>query len=121
MESGEHQAKKVVTDGVDKPSIEVRHGRLFSLEVPADLLVCALEPLASAEVINRAMFGDTHQPSARVVPDGRRRPLLKSGDCSVLRQVFGDTYVPNYPCRTGKQARRLDPPDRVTRTICNRT
>jgi hypothetical protein len=80
MASREHQAKKVVTDGVVKPSIEVRHGRLFSLEVPADLLVCALEPLVSAELINRAMFGDSHQPSARVVRDARLRPLLKSGD-----------------------------------------
>ncbi len=73
----------------------------------------ALETLVSAEVIYRAMLCRGHEPRARIVRNTRPRPLLERGDQSVLRQVFGNPDITHYPCQSGDEPRRLDPPDCV--------
>src|SRR5207245_8042830 len=65
-----------------------------------ELFVLAFEPLASAEMINRAMLGGCHEPGARLVGD------------------LGQAYIAHDPRQPGDEPRRLNPPDRVNRSMC---
>ena len=88
----EHQAQEVVADVVVERRVEIRRTAIScsSLELAAELLVLALEPLVPAEVIDGAMLRGGHEPGARVVRDARLRPLLERGDQRILRQVLGE-------------------------------
>ena len=57
--------------------VEIRRGQLLlRLELAAELLVLALEPLVAAELVDGAVLGGRHEPGARVVRDA------DSGHCS---------------------------------------
>ena len=114
MAGREDEPQQVVADVVVERRVEIRHGHLCSrLELAAELLVLALEPLVSPQEIDGAMLRGGHEPGARVVRDARLRPLLERGDQRILRQVLGQTDVAHDPRQTGDEPGRLDPPDRV--------
>src|SRR5439155_512472 len=57
MTGGEHEAQEVVADVVIDRGLEVRHRPLLpGLELAAELLVLALEPLASTQAVDRTML-----------------------------------------------------------------
>jgi len=123
MTGDEHQAQKVVADVIVEGSVEIFHQDLASthlagIEFATEFLVLALEPRVSAEVINRAMLGSRHKPSARVVRDARLRPLFERGNESILCKILGHTDIAHDPRQPGDEPRRLDPPDCVDRTMC---
>ncbi len=139
MASGEHQPQEVVADVVVEGRVEgfnlklatalevagtdlSGHDSLGTDLVPnaltAELFVLALEPLVSAEMIDRAMLGRGHEPSARIVGDTRLRPLLERGYQSVLCQILGQADSADDPRQPGNKPRRLNPPDRVNRAMC---
>ena len=118
MAGGEHEAQQVVADVVVERGVEIRHGHLLlRLELVAELLVLALEQLAPAQQVDRAMLGGGHEPGARVVRDARLRPLLERGDQRVLRELLGQADVAHDPREAGDEPGRLDPPDRVDRAV----
>ena len=49
------------------------------------------------------MLGGGHKPCARIIRHARLRPLLESGDQSVLRQIFGHADVADDARKTGDQ------------------
>jgi hypothetical protein len=119
MTGREHEAQEVVADVIVDRSVELRHGQpLLRLELAAELLVLALEPLVSAKEIDRTMLRGGHEPGARVVRDARLRPPLERCDESVLRELLGQTDVAHDPRETGDEPGRLDPPDGVDRAMC---
>ena len=63
------------------------------------------------------MFGRGHKPGSRVVWDARLRPLFERSDESILSEVLGDADVAHDSREAGDEPRRLDPPDRVNRTV----
>src|SRR5260370_87057 len=70
MTGDEHQAQEVVADVIVDRGIEVRHGHLLlGLHLLTELFVLALQPLASAQQVDRMMLSGGHQPGARVVRD----------------------------------------------------
>ncbi len=70
MAGDEHEAQKVVPDIIVERGVEIRHSHLLlRLELAAKLLVFALQPLVSAEHVDRTVFGGGHEPSAWVVRD----------------------------------------------------
>ena len=118
MAGREHEAQQVVADVVVDGGVEVRRGHLLlGLELATELLVLALEPLASAQEVDRAMLRGGHEPGARVVRDARLRPLLERGDERILREVLGETDVAHDPREAGDEPGGLDPPDRVDRAM----
>ena len=81
MAGREHEAQEVVAHVIVEGRVEIRHGQLLlRLELATELLVLALEPLVSAQEIDRAMLRGGHEPGARVVRDARLGPLLERGD-----------------------------------------
>ena len=103
MTGGEHEAQKVVADGIVDRRLERLHRPLpVGFELPAELVVLALEPLGSAEGVDRAMFRRCHQPGARIVRDPRLRPPLQRRDEGVLGKLLRQTEVANDP----RQGRR---------------
>ena len=90
---------------------------LLDLELVAELLVLALEQLAAAQAVDRAVLRGRHQPGARVVGHARLRPVLERGDQRVLRQLLGEADVAHHAREPGDQPGRLDPPDRVDRAM----
>jgi hypothetical protein len=117
MAGNKDEAQQVVTNIVIESGVEIRHGHLFRRELAAELLVLALEPCTSAKVVDRAMFGRGHKPGSRVVWDARFRPLFERSDESILSEVLGDADVAHNSREAGDEPRRLDPPDRVNRTM----
>src|SRR6266478_620093 len=70
MAGDEHEAQKVIPDIIVERGVEIRHSHLLlRLELAAKLLVFALQPLVSAEHVDRTVFGGGHEPSAWVVRD----------------------------------------------------
>jgi hypothetical protein len=68
MACGEHQTEQVVTDLVVQRRLGIRHGtRISGLQVPADLLNLAFEPLLPANEVDGPVFRRRHQPRARIV------------------------------------------------------
>src|ERR1043166_2670421 len=118
MTGGEDQAQQVVADVIVQRGVEVRHGQLLlDLELATELLVLALEHLASTQPVDRAILRGGHEPGARVVRNARLRPLLQCGDECVLRELLGKTDVSHDPRQAGDDPRRLDPPNRVDRAM----
>jgi hypothetical protein len=75
--------------------------------------VLALEELVSAKEIDGMMLSGGHKPGAGVVRNARLRPPLEGGDESVLRELFGQTDIPDDTSEAGDEPGRLDPPDGV--------
>src|SRR5467141_1729725 len=97
MAGYEYEAQEVVANVIVDRGFEISHRHLLlGLDLAAEFLVLALEPLVSAQEIDCAMLRGGHQPGARVVRNSRFRPLLKTGD----------------------DPGGLDPPDRVNRAMC---
>ena len=96
MAGDEDEPEQVVADASVRSSIAAsRSGTavLLRLELVAELLVLAIEPLAAAPVVDRPVLGRGHEPGARVARNARSRPLLERGDERVLRQVLGQADV----------------------------
>ena len=90
---------------------------LLELQLAAELLVLALEPLSPAQEVDGAVFRRGHEPGARVVRDARLGPLLERRDERVLGELLGKTDVAHDPRETGDEPGRLDPPDGIDRTM----
>ena len=88
-------------------------------QLAAELLGLALEHLAAAEAVDRAVLGGGHEPGARVVRDARLGPLLERRDQRVLGEVLGEADVA-HDGQPGDQPGRLDPPDRLDRAMRSR-
>jgi hypothetical protein len=118
MAGYEHETQEVVADRVIDCGIEIGRGHLLlRLELVAKLLVLALQPLASAKQVDGPMLCRGHEPGAWVVRDTRLRPSLQCRDERVLRKVLGNTDVTHHTRETGNEFARLDPPDRVDRSM----
>ena len=48
-------------------AIQIGHGHLPGLELMAEFLVLAFQPLVAAKMIDGAMLGGSHKPGARIV------------------------------------------------------
>ena len=108
MAGGEDQAQQVVAD------LRLR-GFNGVLQLAAQLLVLAVQPLHAPHQIDRAVLGGAHQPGARPLRDARLGPLLQRRHEGVLGQLFGQTHVAHDVGEAGDEARRLDSPDRLDR------
>jgi hypothetical protein len=118
MTRRENEAQQVVADVIVERVAQIRDGHLLlDLELAAELLMLALEQLASAQPVDRTVLSGGHEPSARVVRDARLRPPLERGNESILRQLLGETGIAHDPRETGDEPRRLDPPDCVDRAM----
>src|SRR3989441_496878 len=116
MTGDEHEAQEVVADAVVERGVEIRRRQLaLRLDLATELLVLALDELASAQQVDRTVLRGGHEPGARLVRDARLRPALERGDERLLREVLGDPDVAHDPRQTGDEPGRLDPPDRVDR------
>src|SRR5258708_39488669 len=116
MTGREHEAQEVVSDIVVDGGLEVSDGQLLPrVELSAELLVLAREPLASTKLVDSAILRRGHEPGARVVRDPRFRPPLERGDESVLGELLGEADVAHDPRQTGNEPGGLDPPDRINR------
>src|SRR5207247_3639700 len=93
----------------------VRRDLLLELHLGGELLVLALEELAAAEVIERAVLRCRHEPRAWVVRNARSGPGLERGDEGVLRELLGEADVAHPARECGDHFGRLDPPPRVAR------
>jgi hypothetical protein len=69
-------------------------------------------------MVDGAMLGGSHQPSAWIVRDARLRPLLKGGDERVLREFFGNAHIADDARKSGDNSGGLDPPDCVDCAMC---
>jgi hypothetical protein len=79
------------------------------------LLMLALDQLPATQPVNRSMLCCTHEPRTGIARNTRLRPLLESGNQSILRQFFGKSNVTDHPGQTRNKSRRLDPPEGIDR------
>src|SRR5205823_717196 len=86
-------------------------------ELVCELDMLAPEQLLPLEVVDGVMLRRGHEPGAWVLRHPRLRPLLERGDERVLRELLGETDVAHDARETADQPSRLDPPDRVDRTM----
>jgi hypothetical protein len=113
MAGREHEAQEVVADVVVDRGFEIRHRRLQPGKGRStELLVLALEQLAPAQPVDRAIPGGGHEPGARVVRNARLRPPFERHHESVLRELLGQADVAHHPRQAGDEPGRLDPKDR---------
>ena len=95
-------------------AIEVGLGLVAArVEFVAQLDVFPLDAFVTAEVVERAVLGDRHQPRAGIARHAFGRPLFERGDQRVMREILGQADVADDADETGDQARRFDAPDRV--------
>src|SRR5439155_24354805 len=114
----EHEAQEVIADVIVDRGGEIWRGHLeLGLDLTTELLLLAREPFSAAQEVDRAMLRGGHEPGARVVRDARLRPLLERGDERILRELLGKTDIAHDPRETGDEPGRLDPPDRVDRSV----
>ena len=73
----------------------------------------AIDELRRRKMVERAVFGDLHQPGAWVARHAFGRPLLERRDQRVVREVLGEADVADHADESGDQAGRFDAPDRV--------
>jgi hypothetical protein len=111
---GEDEPQQIIADVIVEGGIEVGLGCLArGLQLPAQLVVLALDQLAATQAIDGAMLGRRHQPGARLVRNPRLRPLLKRGDERVLRQLLGKAHIAHHTGKAGDELGLLDTEDRV--------
>ncbi len=113
MTGDENQSQQVISNIVVESRIQIGHSHLFRAQLATKLLVLALDPRISAEVINGTMLGGGHEPSAGIVRNARLRPLLERRDQSILRKVLGKAHIADDSHKARDEPRRLDPPDRI--------
>jgi hypothetical protein len=112
--TGREHEEEVVAHVVVEGGLERGHGRRsLRLELAAELLVLALEPLAAAQPVDRPILRGGHEPGPGVFQDTRRRPPLERHDEGVLRELLGETDVSHDPREDGDQLRGLHPEDRL--------
>ena len=118
MAGREEEAQQVVADVVVDRGLERRDfGFGRGLEIPGDLPVLALEERPAAKLIDRAVLRRRHEPGAGVLRHARLGPPLERRDQGVLREVLGETDVPDDPREPRDEPRRLDSPDGVDRAV----
>jgi hypothetical protein len=117
MTGCEHESEKVVANVVVQGTFKIRHSHFFLFELAPEFLVLADKPCVSTEVIDGPMLGGGHKPGARIIRDTRLRPLLDGGDKGVLREIFGQTDIPNNPREAGDEPGRFHPPDSLDGAI----
>ena len=106
MAGREHEAKKVVADVVVDGGVQVGNGRvLLRVELVSELLVLALEQLASPKQIDRAMLRRGHEPCTRIVRDPCRRPLLERNEKRILREILRLSNIADDACEPGDHFR----------------
>jgi hypothetical protein len=114
MAGREHQAQEIIANIVIDHCFEIRYCPFLpGVEIAADLLVFLLEPLVSAEEIDRTVLRGGHEPGARIVRNSRIRPLLECRNKSVLREILGKPDIADDVCQAGDEPRRFNPPDCV--------
>ncbi len=98
MTGGEHEAQEVVADFV------ISHLTLLSPDLAAEFLVFAFDHLVSAQAIEGAVLRGGHEPGARVLRDTRLRPLLESGDKSILSEFLRHADIAHDSREAGDDA-----------------
>src|SRR5438874_1207812 len=111
MARHEDEAEEVVPDVLIDRRVRV-YALLSPFDIAPHLFVLALERLAAADRVDRAMLRRRHQPGARLLRHTRGGPLLERGNESVLRELLGRTDVADETSQPGDEPGRLDPPDR---------
>src|ERR1700739_102279 len=124
MAGNKKQAEQVVAEilfvGCVEFGFKICHGGfLLGAEFAAELFVFALEKLAPAKMIERAMLGSSHQPGSGIVGYTAAWPLFESGDQSVLRKFFGQANIANDPRKPRDNSRRFNAPHGVNRAMCS--
>ena len=114
MASREHEAQEVVTHIVVQSCVETEDRALpLGLELVAEFLMLAFDPLVPAQEIDRSMLCGRHQPGAWIVRDARLGPLLERGGERVLCEFFGKADIAHDPRKAGDEPGRLDSPGGV--------
>ena len=85
--------------------------------IAAQLRVLAFQPLAPTQAVEGAVLGRGHEPGARVVGHARLRPALEGDDERVLGQLLGHADIADDAREPSDEPGRLDPPDRLNRTM----
>ena len=116
MARHEDEAEEVVPDVLIDRRVRV-DALLSQLDIAPHLFVLALERLAAADRVDRAMLRRRHQPGARLLRHARGGPLLERGNESVLRELLGRPDVADETSQPGDEPGRLDPPDRFDRAV----
>src|SRR5438874_11631262 len=116
MARHEDEAEEVIPDVLIDRRVRV-DALLSPLDVAPHLFAFALERLAAADRVDRAMLRRRHQPGARFLRHARGGPLLERGNESVLRELLGRTDVADETSQPGDEPGRLDPPDRFDRAM----
>src|SRR5215469_14387843 len=111
MAGDEDKAQQVIANGIIQSGIEVRHGTFLFAQLATEFLMLAIKQLISAEIIDCAMLGRRHEPSAWILGNSRLWPLLERSHQSVLRKVFSNTYVTHHARERADQPGRFDSPD----------
>ena len=116
MAGREDQPQQIVADVVVEHGVEVRCG-LRRIELVAQLLVLAIEEGAAPQLIDRTVFGRSHEPRARVVGNAVAGPLLEGRDERVLREILGKADVADDSREARDEFWRFDPPHGVDRAM----
>src|SRR5207244_2351049 len=85
----EDEPEEIVTDVVVVDRLIHFAAALSALDIASDLFVLALEGLATADRVDRAMLRGAHQPGARSLRNARYRPLLERRHQGILRELLG--------------------------------
>ena|SRR5438477_3366511 len=118
MAGDEDESEEIVFDVVGLGNVKISHGGiLLRFELAAELFVLSFEELVASEAIDGAMLGGGHQPGAGIVGNARGWPFFQRGDQRILREFFGHAYVANDASQARDQARGLNAPDGVDRSV----
>ena len=117
MARREHQAQQVVADVIVDRRDELLLDGSAGVGGRSDLFVLALGEAPAAQHVDRPVLRGGHEPGARVLRHARLRPALERRDERVLGEVFRQADVAHHAREPGDQTGRLDPPDRVDRSV----
>ena len=118
MAGGENEAQEIVADVVVNRSVKFGHcGLPMRFEFAAQLFVLAFEHRAAPEVIDGAMFGRGHEPSAGIIRHAGARPLFESGDQRILRELFCDAHIAHDAREPGDHFGGFHAPNGVNRRV----
>ena len=108
----EDEAKEIVANVVVESGFDLhRGGLLLDFEFAAELFVLAFEELVAAKMIDGAIFGSGHEPSAGIIGNARFGPLFQRGNEGVLREFFGSADVAGDARQASDNAGGLHSPD----------